>query len=166
MTDSFRNEADGPASCFTVYAGQGAYGLSVTDAQTIFKLGEVTAVPASPDDVAGLTNLRGRVMTVISLQQKLRGGAGRCAAGALAIGLSVDGEDFALVVDRVGEVIATGSRERLSVPQHLDADLARLTDGLYRVGEDLLPVLNVRELVARSPRQTGESPAQETGRRA
>ena len=157
MSEQDHEDGGGHQSCFTVYAGGRAYGVWVYDAQTIFKLGEVTPVPMGPADVAGLTNLRGRVMTVVSLQQKLGTRQVASAAGALAIGLSVDGEDLALVVDQVGEVITTSAQQRLPVPQHFDALQARVTEGLYRVGDGLLPVLNVRELVASgSAREAGD----------
>ena len=137
----------GPISCFTVYACGIAYALPATDAECIFRIGEITQVPLGPDEVAGLTNLRGRVLTVISLQRSIMGQPHAISPGAYAIGLHVEDEDFALVVDRVGDVVTILPEQRVQMLPHFTPLRARVTEGVYRVGDDLLSMLNVRALI-------------------
>lgn len=143
-------QPDVPRSCFIVHVGSLTLGVPVGDTQTIFRIGEITPVPLGPRHVAGLTNLRGRVMTVVSLRSKLEKTTAEVARGALAIGLQADGEEYALVVDQVSEVIDIDASQRLPVPAHLDPEHARLMEGLYKVGDTLLPVLIPQELFASS----------------
>lgn len=135
-------------SCFTVHAEGHCYALPATEAHCIFILGVTTPVPLGPPDVAGLTNLRGRVLTVVGLQHKVAGSSQPIVPGAVAIGLRVNGEDFALAVDRVGDVVTISPELRVETPTHLPPGLARVTSGLYRVGDALLPVLDVGALMS------------------
>lgn len=135
-------------SCFTLHAEGSCYALPATEAQCIFKLGETTPVPLGPADLAGLTNLRGRVLTVVGLQRKVTGNSRPIAPGAVAIALRIEGEDFALVVDRVGDVVTISPKQRVETPTHLPPNIAQVTSGLYRVGETLLPVLDVVALMS------------------
>lgn len=144
-----------PISCFTVYACGTPYALPATDAECIFRLGELTPVPLGPDAVAGLANLRGRVLTVISLQHSILGKPHAISPGAYAIGLRVNGEDFALVVDRVGDVVTILPEQRVQMLPQVASERPRATEGIYRVGEDLLAMLNVRALV---PGSASEAP--------
>lgn len=135
-------------SCFTVYAEGRCYALPATDADCIFMLGDTTPVPLGSADIAGLTNLRGRVLTVVGLQRRIAGGSQHIRPGAVAIGLRVNGEDFALAVDRVGDVVSISPEMRIETPTHLPPGIAQVTSGLYRVGDALLPVLDVGALMA------------------
>lgn len=148
----------GPVSCFTVYAEGNCYALPATDADCIFILGETTPVPLGPADVAGLTNLRGRVLTVVGLQRRVAGSSQPIRPGAVAIGLRVNGEDFALAVDRVGDVVTISPELRAETPGHLPPGIAQVASGLYRIGDELLPVLDVRALMA-GCRPSGETSA-------
>jgi purine-binding chemotaxis protein CheW len=138
-------------SCFTVHVGKLILGLPVCDTQSIFRIGDVTPVALCQSHIAGLTNLRGRIMTVVSLQSWLENTSATVGRGALAIGLQVAGEDYAMVIDRVGEVIDIVAANRMPMPPHLGATQARVMEGLYKIGETLLPVLNVFELFAPAP---------------
>ena len=66
----------GDESYFTVFAGGECFGLSVLHAQTIFRIGSITPIPMGPVDIVGLVNLRGRIVTAVSLRRRL-GIAGR-----------------------------------------------------------------------------------------
>ena len=134
-----------------MHVGELILGLPVADTQSIFRIGEVTPVALCQPHIAGLTNLRGRIMTVVSLQSWLENTSATVDRGALAIGLHVAGEDYALVVDRVGEVIDIVAANRMPMPPHLGATQARVMEGLYKIGDTLLPVLNVFELFAAEP---------------
>lgn len=135
-------------SCFTVHVDDLVLGLPVSETQTIFRISELTRIPLGPRHVVGLANLRGRVMTVISLRSQIGGKVEEVIQpGALAIAIHVDGEDYALVVDKVGEVIEVDPSRRTPLPPHLNEEHARITEGLYKIGDLLLPVLNVAELL-------------------
>lgn len=135
----------GEESYFTVFAGGEAFGLSVLNAQTIFRITSVTPIPLGPVDIVGLVNLRGRIVTAVSLRRRL-GIPEKEVQNSLAIGIEHKGENFALLVDEVGDVLSLDASMRVHVPPHFDPARSRLMTGLYKVGNLLIPALNIAAL--------------------
>lgn len=135
----------GDESYFTVFAGGEAFGLSVLHTQTIFRITNVTPIPLGPADIVGLVNLRGRIVTAVSLRRRL-GIPMHEVENALAIGIEHKGENFALIVDEVGDVLTLAASMKVQIPAHFDAGRSRLMAGLYKVGNLLVPALNIEAL--------------------
>jgi purine-binding chemotaxis protein CheW len=135
MTDESR--------CFTVIVGGETFGLPVEAVQTIFRIEEVTPVPLGPDEILGLVNLRGKIVTAVSLRRRLRLKEARSCKGLLAIGIEYRNENFALVVDEVGDVITLDPKSRIPLPPHLDPQSISLTNAVYRIEKEILPILDM-----------------------
>jgi len=135
----------GEESYFTVFAGGEAFGLSVLHTQTIFRITSVTPIPLGPIDIVGLVNLRGRIVTAVSLRRRL-GIPVDELQNSLAIGIEHKGENFALIVDEVGDVLTLDASMRVQIPAHFDPARSRLMTGLYKVGNLLIPALNIGAL--------------------
>jgi purine-binding chemotaxis protein CheW len=135
----------GEESYFTVFAGGEAFGLSVLNAQTIFRITTVTPIPRGPVDIVGLVNLRGKIVTAVSLRRRL-GIPVDTLHNSLAICVEHKGESFALMVDEVGDVLTLDASMRVPIPAHFDPARARLMTGLYKVGNLLIPALSVTAL--------------------
>jgi len=133
-------------SYFTVYAGGEVFGLPVENTQTIFRIGTITPVPHSPEDIIGLVNLRGRIVTAVSLRRRLKIAPEETVENALAIGIENRSETFGLIVDDVGDVLSLSASSEVAMPTHFSRHRARLTSGLYRAGNLLLPVLDMDRL--------------------
>lgn len=133
-------------SYFTVFVGGEIFGLPVENTHTIFRVTSVTPVPLSTNDIAGLVNLRGKIVTAVSLRRRLLMATDNTLKNALAIGIEHKGENFALIVDEVGDVLSLGQSTQIPVPSHFSPHRARLTKGLYRAGKLLLPVLDIEVL--------------------
>jgi len=135
--------ASNDAKCFTVYCGHEIFGLPVEHAQTIFRVASVTPVPLGRPEIVGLINLRGKIVTAVSLRQRLALEPAPSLDNALAIGVERANETFALLVDRVGDVIDLDTTLRLAIPPHFDPRRAQMTSALYRVGDQLIPILSM-----------------------
>jgi purine-binding chemotaxis protein CheW len=135
-------------SYFTVFVNKEIFGLPVENTHTIFRIASVTQVPRGPVDIAGLVNLRGKIVTAVSLRRRLRMPSDAVINDALAIGIEHKGENFALIVDEVGDVLSLAKTMQIPIPAHFDPDRSRLTRGLYRVGKLLIPVLDIDALFA------------------
>ena len=129
--------------CFTVYCSGEVFGLSVEHAQTIFRVTAITQIPLGRPEVIGLVNLRGKIVTAISLRQRLGIPEPQSRATGLAIEIAHNSESFALVVDQVGDVLNLSSDMRIAIPPHFDPRRLQFTSGLFRVGGQLVPILNV-----------------------
>lgn len=138
--------AEGESSYFTVFVNNEIFGLPVENTHTIFRVTEVTPVPHGPADIAGLVNLRGKIVTAVSLRRRLNMPGDVDVKNALAIGIEHKGENFALVVDEVGDVLSLAKSMQIPIPSHFDPYRAKLTTGLYRVNKLLIPVLDIEAL--------------------
>lgn len=144
--DAAAAPAAGEESYFTLFVGGEVFGLSVQHAQTIFRIASITEIPLGPRDVAGLVNLRGRIVTAVSLRRRLKMPDETTLENALAIGIEHRGETFALIVDRLGDVLRLDDSMKIPTPPHFDQERSALTTGLYKVGDLLIPVLDIETL--------------------
>jgi purine-binding chemotaxis protein CheW len=126
---------------FTI-AGQ-AFGLPIGRVQDVFKPARITRVPLAGAEIAGVLNLRGRIMTAIDMRHRLDVKKREDGAAPMAIGIEAKGESFGLLVDAVGEVLKLADFDREPNPINLDAKLAALSAGVYRLDGALLVVLDV-----------------------
>lgn len=138
--------ADSRRGFFTVQAAGQLFGLPVDSVQTIFRLQAITPVPLGPAVVAGLVNLRGKIVVALSLDKRLGLQPNGAGAGALAVAVERRGETFALIVDSVGDAIECEEHERIASPRHIHGDRARLTVAYYRTAGGILPILDVDAL--------------------
>ena len=97
----------------------------------------------APPEVAGILNLRGRVVTAIDMRSRLDLGARAKDAPVMAIGIEVRSESYGLLVDSVGEVMALDNSTCEPKPANLDERLWRVAAGIYRLEGQLLVVLDV-----------------------
>ncbi len=133
-------------SFFTVYVNDNVFGLEVNEAQAIFRVGSITPIPLMQKEVAGFINLRGRVVVAVSLRRRLGAPPAESGGENVAIGLERGGEPFALLVDRVGDVLTLSESARTDIPPHCDELQARYTRDLYVLESGLIPILDVQRL--------------------
>jgi purine-binding chemotaxis protein CheW len=139
----------------TVYVGETLFGLAIERVHDVFVPSGVTPVPLAPAEIVGLLNLRGRVVTAMSLRRRLglpdAEADGTKANPQMAIGLEQAGETFALVVDGVGEVLKLGADSREAVPINLDPRFRNLATCVHRLDGRLLVILDVDALLGFTP---------------
>ncbi len=117
-----------------------------TPCRRSFRLQAITPVPLGPPVVAGLVNLRGKIVVALSLDKRLGLQSNGAATSALAVAVERRGETFALIVDSVGDAIECEEHERISSPRHIHDDRARLTAAYYRTAGGILPILDIDAL--------------------
>ena len=123
-------------------AGQ-LFGLPIERVQDVFKPSRMTRVPLAGPEIAGVLNLRGRIVTAIHLSNRLGLPANDTTVPPMAIGIECGAESFGLLVDTVGEVLKLPDSERETNPINLDRELARVAAGVFRLDGQLLVVLDV-----------------------
>src|SRR5271170_8203270 len=87
-----------------ITAGQ-LFGLPIERVQDVFKPARITRVPLAGPEIAGVLNLRGRIVTAIDMRNRLDLRAPESGRAPMAIGIEAKGESFGLLVDAVGEVL-------------------------------------------------------------
>jgi purine-binding chemotaxis protein CheW len=126
---------------FTI-AGQ-IFGLPIARVQDVFKPVHMTRVPLAGAEIAGVLNLRGRIVTAVDMRNRLEVKKRDTGNPPMAIGIEVRGESFGLLVDAVGEVLKLPNTHREPNPINLDRKLAALSAGVYRLEGQLLVVLDI-----------------------
>jgi purine-binding chemotaxis protein CheW len=97
----------------------------------------------APPEVAGLLNLRGRIVTAIDLRRRLGLAIPMAGEPMLAVGIECNGESYGLLIDAIGEVLKLPADAKQDNPVNLDDRLARVSAGVYRLDGKLLVVLDV-----------------------
>ena len=104
-----------------------------------------TPVPLSPPDVAGLVNLRGQV--VLSVDPRERLGIPRFVTDddheQMMVVVLVGGENVALLVDTIGDVVEVEDEQFETPPQTLPENLRSVIAGAYKLPGRLLLALDV-----------------------
>lgn len=132
----------GDRRCFTVVVAGRTYGLPVEHIHTVFEMMTVTPVPLAPYEVLGLVNLRGKIVTAVSLRRRLRCPDAPVESIRIAVGIDYRSESFALVVDEVGDVLTLDKSTLIDTPPHLGAEGVPV-ESVHRLDGLILPILDL-----------------------
>lgn len=144
----------------TFQLGAGVFGIDTALIQEVVMVGELTPVRHAPDYVAGIRNLRGRIITVIDLC--VRVGLGYVEIGPESRILIADwkGESVGLLVDRVADAISVEAGNLESAPPNLHGVQMQKLRGVFRSGERLAALLDLAVVLGADDR-SGEPPQEE-----
>ncbi|MEO1040532.1 MAG: chemotaxis protein CheW [Pseudomonadota bacterium] len=135
----------------TVRIGDQLYGASVSEIREVFSPQGVTEVPGAPAEIAGLLNLRGRIVTAIDARRRLGVEPRSADEPCMALGMEIGQELYGVLVDSVGEVMRLKVDTLEPTPGHLDSQWRAVIKGVHRLEKELLAVLDVRALVTGEP---------------
>jgi purine-binding chemotaxis protein CheW len=127
----------------TALIGGQLFGLPILRVQDVFAPERLTKVPLAPAEIAGVLNLRGRIVTLIDMRRRLGLGQREDSSPAMAVGVESRGESYGLLIDSVGEVLKLDDMACEPNPTNLDRGLATVSTGIYRLDGQLLMVLDV-----------------------
>ena len=120
--------------------GQEEYALPVENVKEITKLDKITAVPDASAIVKGIVNLRGLVVPILDLQERLALKRSHCTIALIA---EIGGMPVGLAVNEVKEVNELGEPE---LPPSLIAN--PLIKGIINLGDRLIMILDLVKLVS------------------
>jgi purine-binding chemotaxis protein CheW len=136
----------------TATVGGQLFGLPISRVQDVFAPDRLTRVPLAPPEIAGMLNLRGRIVTAIDLRLRFGLDALPGDAPRMAIGVEWKGDSYGLLIDVIGEVLKLQTSDREDNPVNLDPGLARVSAGVHRLEGKLLVVLDVDRVLDIAPR--------------
>ena len=93
------------------------YGVEVLKVREIIRMPVITSVPNVPYYVDGVVNLRGKVISIVSLRKKFGLPEIEYDGQTRIMVLEVGGELMGFVVDAVSEVIRVSSAEIMPTPE-------------------------------------------------
>ena len=122
------------------------YAVSIERIKEIIYAKAVHPLPGALEGIEGVINLRGAVIPVIDSRKKLK------TATAVSLGspehiliVEVRRQKIGLIVDRVNEVLSVQEDQIQKTQPFMDQNAAYV-EGIYRVGEQLIVLLNLEEL--------------------
>jgi len=143
---------DNTVEYVTATVGGQLFGLPISRVQDVFAPDRLTRVPLAPPEIAGLLNLRGRIVTAIDMRLRLGLEALAADAPRMAVGVEYRGESYGLLIDVIGEVLKLPTAGREDNPVNLDPGLARVSAGVHRLEGKLLVILDVDRVLDIAPR--------------
>ena len=132
-----------------IVAGQ-LVGIPVDTVQDILGAQRITPVPMAAREVAGVLNLRGRIVTAIDMRRKLGLPDREDGAVPMAVGIEFKGESYGLIIDQVGEVMRLQPSSVEATPANLDSRWGEIANGVCRLEGQLMVLLDVEKVLAMS----------------
>jgi purine-binding chemotaxis protein CheW len=131
----------------TVLIAEQLFGLPIERVHDVFMVDRLTRVPLAPPEVAGILNLRGRVVTTIDMRRRLDLPAREEKRFNMAVGIEHRGESYGLLIDSVGEVLKIPAASREPNPVNLDPRWSRVAEGVVQLDGRLMVVLDVERVL-------------------
>jgi len=123
------------------------YAISVKDVQEVVRKQNSTTIPKAPPYVYGLINLRGQIITAISLR-RLFGLSFDATKPHMNIIVRKGDALYSLVVDRIMDVINVDPKDFEETPGTLDANVRSYVKGVYKLQNSLLMHIDISEVLA------------------
>ncbi len=154
---------EGPLTQMINFAvGADQYGVDIRSVREVIQVGEVTPLPRAPSFVKGVINLRGDVIPVMDLREKLRIAAESGAdaptppdGAALTMLVVVElGEKLVgMVVDSVSRVVRVETGMLEQAPLWLGGLSGEALAGVVRLSDRLIVVLNIEAVLSSGEKQ-------------
>jgi purine-binding chemotaxis protein CheW len=106
--------------------------LDAAEVQEVIRFGPVTPVPHGPEEVVGIVNLRGKIVTLIDLGLRLGFSRSRPGRDTRTFIIEDRNEFIGLLVDRVDEVVEVERDHWQPLPANVKPEQARLFKGICR----------------------------------
>jgi purine-binding chemotaxis protein CheW len=123
------------------------FGIPVHHVRDVLKEQKVARIPLSLPEIAGSINLRGRIVTVINLRERLKLGPKKDTAPYMFVVVERNHELYSLMVDSVGDVMTIPHAEIEKTPANLSASWREVSSGINRLQGELLVVIDPKALL-------------------
>lgn len=130
--------------------GGDEYAVEIQKVREVINFHELTPLPKAPSFVKGIINLRGEVIPVIDLRDKL--GLAREAYSVLTnlIIVEIGRKAVGVVVDEVRHVIRLDPAEVAPSPPFIGGLSGKYVSGVAKLGERLVVVLDMERILSAS----------------
>lgn len=123
------------------------YGVDIALIHEIIRLCEITQIPRTPAEIEGVVNLRGKIVPIMDLRQRLGLPAGERNSQSRIIVIQLDDCTVGAVVDSVIGVLRI-SQSEIEPPSKLVSDLdADTVRGVGKSDDKLIILLNMHKVL-------------------
>ena len=129
------------------YVRDALFALDASEVQEVIRAGSVTPVRHAPDQVAGVMNLRGKIVTLLDLGIILGFGPTVVTRESRVFIIEDRNEFLGVLVDRVGEVVEVESGRQEPLPANIPASRARFFLDVWRAAGQVITTLKAPEVL-------------------
>jgi purine-binding chemotaxis protein CheW len=122
--------------------------LDAAGVQEVIRWGPLTPVCYAPPEVAGIINLRGRIVTIVDLGLRLGFPRAKVSADSRIFILEDRNEFIGLLVDRVDEVVEVERDHWQPPPVNINWGQARFFKGVCRARDRVITLLDASRVLA------------------
>ena len=122
------------------------YGLEVLQVHEIVRIEKIIPVPHAQKYFLGMMDIRGKVIPIIDLKEKLGLGEGEPMSAERAIIIEVEKRRIGLAVDRVSSVIQFKAGDIDQGPPAVKSVHTRYIAGIGKVKERFIVLMNLQHL--------------------
>ena len=123
------------------------YGVSILNVQEIRNLTDITRVPFAQDFIKGVINLRGSVLPVIDLKQRLGLEETPYTDDTRIVTVTVDDLHVGMLVDAVIEVLTLTAKPIDAKKAVNGKELTKFLSGIGNIDGRLIIMLNLEEII-------------------
>jgi purine-binding chemotaxis protein CheW len=153
------SEETGRRQYLTFILANEEYAVDVLSVKEIIEFGDVTRVPGTPSYVRGVINLRGSVVPVVDLAIRLGREPSplsrRSCIVIVEIGKGAEQVVTGVVADAVNQVIEFAPGDIEPPPVFGTGVRLQYLDGIAKIGESFVLVLNMNNLLAENAQTLG-----------
>lgn len=136
----------------TFILGEKSYAISILKIKEILEYGTVTPIPKMPDFICGAINLRGKLVPVIDLLERLGNGKSeiekRSCIVIVEMKFSNEILSIGVIVDAVSKVMDFKNSDIETAPSFGGAVETDFIDGMGKVDEDFVIILNIDRVLS------------------
>ena len=132
----------------TFQVGEALCGMEIRQIQEINRCNQMTRVPQAPEDVLGILNLRGQIVTIIDLARRLGLGSTEPTEEARIIIVNTTGGKVGILVRRISDVVSVDLEHREPSPANMRGIQGRYFTGVCKRETGLIGLLNIDRVLS------------------
>ena len=127
--------------------GNESFGVEIATVESIIKMQTITRLPQAPSFVEGIINLRGKILPVVDLRKRLNIDLTEITKDSRMVVVALAGSTVAMVVDQVNEVLRINDDIVEAPPAISQSVESRFIEGIAKINEDLVILLNLSKVL-------------------
>jgi purine-binding chemotaxis protein CheW len=124
------------------------YGVAIGSVREINRMGDITPVPGKPKFVAGVMNLRGKVIPVVNLCLKLGLQLVEATRETCIIVVDTELGLIGMIVDSVSEVVSLGQNQIEPSPILGDVEGIDWVTGIGKVEDKVILLIDIEQVLS------------------
>lgn len=123
--------------------GQEDYAIPLLMVREVISIPETTPIPKAPKHFIGLMNLRGQVISIVDLRNKLTIKPNEVTSDSAVIIVDFQGMNIGIVVDSINKVLAFSKTEIQEMPELQSQVRSDYILGVYKKDDGLTVLLDI-----------------------